>query len=80
MPLLVAAGGAVRRQLSEALATIAAADFPARWPQLLPALVEQLRQGSLAVKARPRVLVVAALVQGIQRRGIRAQAWMTSGA
>ena len=43
VPLMLAAGAAERRQLSEALAAIAAADFPAQWPQLLADLVAQLQ-------------------------------------
>ena len=44
----------VRKQLSEALAMIANADFPALWPGLLPELVSQLQSGSLPVKVCDR--------------------------
>ena len=50
--LMLAAERAVRRQLSEALALVAAADFPAAWPKLLPELVSHLANDRLAVKAR----------------------------
>ena len=36
----------VRAQLSEALTVMSTSDFPARWPQLLPVLIERLRSGA----------------------------------
>jgi hypothetical protein len=38
----------VRAQLSEALSVISGHDFPARWPALLPELIQRLRSGSAA--------------------------------
>ncbi len=43
--LMLSAPRLVRAQLSEALAIVSAADFPARWPQLLPELVQRLQAG-----------------------------------
>ena len=40
--LMLSAPPRVRAQLSEALAIVSGHDFPARWPQLLPHLVEKL--------------------------------------
>lgn len=49
--LMLSTPPAVRAQLSEALAVISKHDFPARWPGLLPDLIDKLRQGSPAVLA-----------------------------
>lgn len=38
----------VRAQLSEALSVISGHDFPARWPALLPELIQRLKSGSAA--------------------------------
>ena len=35
----------VKQQLSQALTLIAASDFPAKWPKLLPEIVEQFGSG-----------------------------------
>lgn len=53
--LMLSSEAAVRKQLSEALAIIAKADFPHLWPTLLPELVQQLQQGTEAVKVRLRL-------------------------
>ena len=38
----------VRAQLSEALSIISAHDYPAKWPQLLPELLQRLKSGTAA--------------------------------
>ena len=50
--LMLSAPRLVRAQLSEALAIVSAADFPARWPQLLPELVQRLQAGQGGGAAR----------------------------
>ena len=44
--LMLSTPPVVRAQLSEALTVMSASDFPARWPQLLPVLIERLHSGA----------------------------------
>ena len=41
----------VRAQLSEALTIVGQHDFPAKWPTLLPELVERMKSGDTATVA-----------------------------
>src|SRR5579875_380074 len=46
--LMLSTPARVRAQLSEALSVISGLDFPARWPALLPELIQRLKSGSAA--------------------------------